>query len=357
MSSENTTKISAQLFKMLAASDALWQHRKRKITTSSVFAALCDSFAKKRGLNHVIQSDQTFTPQALSVARSKLPGGLFARINRALVRKNVVGGPRVYVVDGSKVHIPPSFRAFGYKTRTNDKPVPRPARRTMLMLSSCLDVRSRVCLDSQLSAHFNERTSALEHLKAVRPGDTLLFDRGYYSHNLFESACASGVRTVFRLKRDAFRGVSTFYNSNRNHAHTVVAGRRAWLLKYRIDGKIYVCLTNFECTPGEVRDLYALRWRVETSFRRLKSDLHLEQCHSRTPTGYVQEVEARILLDTLSVLTSRPEASPPTYRPVSYFRSLDAVISTVNVIKVCSELHLDNQQFLRLLRASRDDAG
>jgi IS4 transposase len=52
----------------------------------------------------------------------------------------------------------------------------------------------------------------------------------------------------------------------------------------------------------EVKHLYKLRWTVETSFRRLKSNLNLETSHSMSLQLFEQELEARILLDTLAVI-------------------------------------------------------
>ena len=88
----------------------------------------------------------------------------------------------------------------GYKSRTNDRPVPRPAIRPLALLSSMRDVQTRTCYDAVVSSHFDERRSALHHMTAARAGDTLIFDRGYNSSQLLEKARALGLRAVFRLK-------------------------------------------------------------------------------------------------------------------------------------------------------------
>lgn len=84
----------------------------------------------------------------------------------------------------------------------------------------------------------------------------------------------------------------------------MVSGVKVRLVKYFIEGKTYVCLTNdLSITRLQVKNHYASRWRVEESFKRLKSNLKLEKSHSLTPELYYQEVEARVLLDTITLLT------------------------------------------------------
>ena len=156
MHDKNLTK---KLYKHLKCSDALWMQRKTKITTSSIFAQLNYANLERRGLRHTLQkSDCNFTALAMSLARKKLPENLFADINRAL---QLSQSPRVFAIDGSKIHVHPSYLKAGCTTRTNNQKVSRPAIRPLMMLSSMLDVNTRTCYDSHLTRHFNERKSAL----------------------------------------------------------------------------------------------------------------------------------------------------------------------------------------------------
>ena len=130
----------------------------------------------------------------------------------------------------------------------------------------------------------------------------------------------------------------------------------ARLLKYYINGAPYVCLTNFEASTAEVKRLYGLRWRVETSFRRLKSDLNLEKAHWMTPRGYVQEVQARILYDTVTVLSLERGSGDnesmggralerPAGRIRTYLRALDEFLDIIYLIKVRRESKLNRAAF------------
>ena len=51
--------------------------------------------------------------------------------------------------------------------------------------------------------------------------------------------------------------------------------------------------------PGELREIYALRWGIETAFRDLKHSVGLAKLHSAGFRGAAQEVYARMVLYNL----------------------------------------------------------
>jgi hypothetical protein len=226
------------------------------------------------------------------------------------------------------------------------------------MLSSMLDVNTRICGHAVISKHFNERESALAHIDACSPGDTLVFDRGYYSHRLLRTADDAGVRVLFRLRSNAFRGAKAFYHSSKTSTDMNIWSRdgersSVRLTKYFIEGKKYVCLSNYEATPAQVEKTYAKRWTVETFFRRLKSNLNLEKAHSMSYESYAQEVEARILLDTIVMMTNRtgdPNRTGPEKRASTYFTAADATSAIAHIVAVCEEKGLSRGVTVRVLR-------
>ena len=349
--------ITDKLYKQLSDADTKWIHRKRKITTASIFSQLSYACIERRGLNHtLLKSGCDFSHQAFSQARRKLPQHVFADINKALQNTRE---PRIFAIDGSKIHVHPTYLQQGCTTRTNKKDVSRPAKRPLIMLSSMLDVNTRTCYDSQVTTYFNERKSALEHFKVTRPGDTVIFDRGYFSQNLFLKAQNHGLKVVFRLKCDALKSVKEFFHSSKTFSVISVLHdgefSKAYLYKYFIDGKKYICITNFETSVASVKELYALRWKVETSFRRLKTDLCLESAHSSTKHGFVQELEARILFDTFAVLTTEKVSSDDANvqskkKFVGYFHALDAALRIFHAIQIIREQNLTRHSLFRILR-------
>jgi hypothetical protein len=171
-------------------------------------------------------------------------------------------------------------------------------------------------------------------MKVATPGDTLIFDRGYFSKKLFREGVDRHLNVIFRLKRDAFKECSKFYYSLKNTQYVsfVYDGKitKGFLYKYFIEGKKYICLSNFYTSPNHIKEMYAKRWTVETNFRRLKTDLNLEVSHSMSFELFVQEIEIRILTDTISVLI-RPTSSDTSIGK-SYFKRLDNFIRITNTI-------------------------
>lgn len=211
--------------------------------TSSIFQSLSKWCIQERGVDRILRMDsERYSSQAMHLARKKLPPGAFKEVNRFLLRGP--HEPRIFAVDGSKVHVHPSFLNAAYKTRTNDKPVSRPAKRPRIMLSSMADVKSKACVDFELTKYFNERKAVVSMLRSVREGDTLVFDRGYYSEDLLRNVHDSKAFGVWRLKMNAFRGTRSFFNSWRTEAKCLISGVKARLVKYFVEAKTYACLTN-----------------------------------------------------------------------------------------------------------------
>lgn len=103
-----------------------------------------------------------------------------------------------------------------------------------------------------------------------------------------------------RLKCDAFNGVKRFLDNDHSIENVIVSNVKCRLIKYVISGKKYVCLTSLPSSNKEIKDLYAMRWKVEQHFKRLKSYLHVDNTQTKTTKTLFQDLEIRIFLDTLS---------------------------------------------------------
>jgi len=167
---------------------------------------------------------------------------------------------------------------------------------------------------------------------------------------------------VFRLKRDAFLSAKKFFHSSGTKAAIRILSDddaqtyyTCYLLKYFIEGSTYMCLTNFDCSQTRVKELYAKRWRVETSFRCLKSDLNMECAHSMTPDAYIQEIEARILLDTLSMMSlpvmREVDSVKKTCKRSTYYNAVDRCLDLLYLMKVCSSQGSGFDQVVSTIRS------
>ena len=64
----------------------------------------------------------------------------------------------------------------------------------------------------------NERRMALSHLKTMRPGDVVVYDRGYFSYAMLYAHQSRGVDVIFRLARRADKPIEVFTDSNETDA-------------------------------------------------------------------------------------------------------------------------------------------
>ena len=296
-------KMNQTITSIFESLDNLWIQRKRTIDTMKVVTAVHKSAITNRGLSHVLKLNSApFSAAALCKARQKIPQDCFRKVICEF--SHVKDSERVFAVDGSKVHLPVSFLKQGFTTRTNNKPVSRPAQRPLAMLTSVVDVRSKIAVDYSFTSHFNERKaflSILQNNSFLKAGDIFLFDRGYFSSKLINVLSSQNMNFIFRLKRDAFKGAKQFFNSRDTSRKVLIGEYPAMLVKYFIDGKKYMCLTSTNVAVNQVKKLYKERWRVEEHFKRLKSYLGIEKIATTSLHSFLQDIDIRLFLDWLTL--------------------------------------------------------
>ena len=285
--------------------DKKWIKRKRKIDTASIFELLTASAITNTGVSTKNDIFNKHSHVALIKARKKLPTNMFKEINTSL-HSDILKKNNIFAVDGSKVKMLKGKEKYGYTSRTNNQDVPRPAKNPICMLSALTGIQTDTIVNYTITKHFNERTCVRELVKPLKKDDILLFDRGYYSKDLFTFLDNSKLKCVMRIKKTANRTVKKFYNSRSSKLTSVLFDENGEKIKIRyfkkrIDGTLFVMCTNiFNCNVGRVMELYKMRWRVELSFKRLKSHLFINKIKALTEILWLQEFESRILLDSLS---------------------------------------------------------
>jgi hypothetical protein len=304
-----------QLRLLLQKFDSQWIKRRRVINTQLLLAAISSSSYNRHGIAHAAL-DIGIHPSAICRAQQKLPPHAFKNINYQFLSgcDDQNSERRIFALDGSKFYVPQSFTQHGYRTRTNNRPVRRCAKRPLAMLSSLIDVHTRRVYAYTITKHFNERKAVTDLLGRLHPGDTVICDRGYFSHSLYDLFSQRHINVLFRLKSDAFKAAKVFFQSK--HTHTTInlisnTGQfmPIHLRKYKIGTSTY--MFGFSPSLDKVDELYRKRWEVELSFRRLKSNLNLNYTFALSPRIWEQHVEARILLDTVSVMPRREIDNQP----------------------------------------------
>jgi len=285
--------------KMMFSHDKLIFKRKRKLNTFIIFKFLLVSAITNYGVSTLTKLFNYCSHTAIIKARKLFRDNLFYDINASLPLKN-----NIYAIDGSKIRVHGGFTKYGYTTRTCNSQF-RAAKRPLAMLSALVGIQSDTITNYTVTTHFNERKCVYTLTKNLNIGDIVIMDRGYFSAQLYSHFYSNYLIPIFRLKKDANKTVSLFYKSKLYNLHTFVYHEDTKIpihyVKYRIDKKIYLLAT----TPNglsnyKLKKLYALRWRTEVSFKRLKSHLHINTIYATSHFLWKQELQFRILLDTLT---------------------------------------------------------
>lgn len=294
-----SNKLLTHLVQKFNTHDKLVFKRKRKLNTYIIFKLLFLSTITNTGISTLAQSSKLCTYPAIIKARKLFQSNLFYNINSSLPFKN-----KIYAIDGSKIKIHHGFLKYGYTARTCDS-ITRPAKRPLAMLSALIGIQTDTITNYTITKHFNERKCVPYLTQNLNFGDIIIMDRGYFSSQLYYYLYSRHFTPIFRLKKDANRTVSLFYRSKYSNMYSFINYNNFKIpiryVKYRIENHIYMLATipnGFSIQ--KLKKLYALRWRVEVSFKRLKSYLNLNTIHATTPILWKQELQLRILIDSLT---------------------------------------------------------
>ena len=155
---------------------------------------------------------------------------------------------------------------------------------------------------------------------------------GYYSRLLYSHFYHYGVHALFRLKKDANKTVKKFYNSSKINLKSYIISENKFIpiryFKYFIDGNKYILGTTMrDASIEKLQKMYILRWGVETSYKRIKSYQNINKIYSRTPKLWLQELQLRILYDTLLIRTQDNYRKIKNFnRNISYGKSFNNIL-------------------------------
>lgn len=282
--------------------DKYYITRKRKLNTFIIFQYLFNSMILNSGVSTITHLYNLCSHTAVIKSRLKFQPDLFYNINFNLPHKN-----SIYAIDGSKIRVHLGFLKYGYKTRTCDSSI-RCSKRPLLMCSALLGIQTDTIVDYTITKHFNERLEVYKLVQNLSIGDIILMDRGYFSSELYYYLYKKHFIPIFRLKCDANKTVSKFYRSNKNNLFTYIKYNNEFIpiryCKYYIEDNTYLIATTVNnLSNNKIKKLYNKRWRIEVAFKRLKSHLHINKIYSTSEFIYKQELQFRILIDTLTKRT------------------------------------------------------
>ena len=151
--------------------------------------------------------------QALSKARQFINPSLFKELYYLSVdlfysqipSRKLWQGYHLFAVDGSRIELPNSKSTFDFFGEMSSYPDPN-RRYTMGLASIIYDVLDDYILHASIHKFLSsERAAALEHLKVLEDmglynNSIIIFDRGYYSEDMFRYCVEHGHLCVMRLK-------------------------------------------------------------------------------------------------------------------------------------------------------------
>lgn len=187
----------------------------------------------------------------------------------------------------------------------------------------------------------NEREALIDMLKRSDKNEKtiIIADRGYESFNVAEYITQSGFNYLIRIKDINSQGISSgldipngdcfdkdyslkatrrqtkairsnpreykYMPPNQNFDFLPIASKETYPIKFRLvrfpisEDTYEVLMTNLDrdTFPIEkLKELYHMRWGIETSFRELKYALSLTSLHSKKVDFIIQEIFARLTM-------------------------------------------------------------
>ncbi len=244
----------------------------------------------------------SISKQAVSKARQHIKPALFKSLFEITVKDyyhsvdsyNLWYGYHLFAIDGSQIHMPKSDSVIENFGEQND---PRYSRRHYMGLSSILyDVSEDFIVDAELmNCRTNERIPAKHHLEKIKQlsidNALIIFDRGYYSHEMFNYIADMGFSCLMRIKEC----MTSF-----TRCETMDAILNIEAIKHKIrcvrvaldTGEIEYLVTNVmdtEITAEMLKALYHKRWMIETKYYELKEHWGLEKFNGATSCAIEQE--------------------------------------------------------------------
>lgn len=273
---------------------------------SSYFSSIISSFITKH-------QRSMLTASALCQLRGKICFSYFKTAFESLrdyivtQRSALWKGLEVVAVDGMGLTLPRTKDLVkkGYNGRAVSKWRESYLPRGYMVMA--YDVLLGVVREVLLNPTLNEVADAKSLIARLNPKTLFLYDRLYFSKGLVLEHKNHGSYFVMRLRRNACKQVASFFSMKKSFHEITYGGVRICLVKVKDCKGQMVYATNLSkdsFTKEQLRDLYRLRWRIETAFKDFSTSLGLEAWHSKTENGLLQELFLRLWMFNLSRLLS-----------------------------------------------------
>jgi hypothetical protein len=272
-------------------------------------------------------SIRRFTASAFIQNRKKINPAVFNHLNEVIIENfytagndsiNRLYGFRILGADASRVTLPCTAelkKCYGV-TKNQSKVEIVQARASVLY-----DVLNGLVLDAVLDNPNNgERELALRHAHRWGKGDLIIYDRGYPSYGFINEHVKRGVNCLIRVTTTYSAIVVAFVAGGKKSLITAIQPNNRLSFKgkdYTKNSSLPVRLLRIDLPGGEVevlmttlldskkypaklfKELYFLRWGVETFYDELKNKLKVEHFTGYSQVSIQQDFACAIFISNL----------------------------------------------------------
>lgn len=322
------TELLPEPFILQAAREAGHHWRERKLgPVQIVLLLIAQILSANASLAQLRAVDGYRTSiSALAQARSRLPILLLQHLLSRLLDRFVAAGPRVLKVDCSNTYTQdtPALRKRYRHPRQQRSPGDYPQLRSICLF----DLISGLLIGEHVFSSDRQESPQLKHvLPLLRPGDIVIFDRGFVSYANFCMLQSHGVQGIARLSKTmwARRGSRHIRQRRLGKNDALVQWRKPirrtcgitqkqWMqtadslqlrqITLSVSGRhgrsrrirlITTLLDPATHSLRQIGEFYRRRWEIETDFRHLKQTLGLEILRTQSPSNVRRELLVRAI--------------------------------------------------------------
>lgn len=273
-----------------------------------------------------------YNPKAIRLMMNDYLSMIYEENDDQLVKLN---GYIVTAIDGSDIVLPSTeenTEKYGKATNATASVAP-----TMASVSLLYDCINKLVIDTFIGPYkTSERDSASQHLQVLkenlRQPTLTTFDRGYFSMRLVHQLVENGQKFVMRMNHQNLNRYSSQLLSGQDRTFEVTFNRqqtnayrndRSFRIKLmntvyplrfiklplrkqdgedRPDEILLTNLTPDEFSTKDLKEVYRLRWEIETAYNVLKNRMKLEEFSGFRERLILQDIYCSVWLYNLTML-------------------------------------------------------
>ena len=261
-------------------------------------------------------------------------------------------GYHVFAVEGSKLQLPNSrgnLVHFGKRFNTSN-----PSQvYSMALCSTLYDVLEDIIVDCSLHPDlYSERNAAIEHLNALHTLDPahqsiIIYDRGYYSEKIYRFFFNHNIFCLMRLKTSLVITRSDSDDSVIMLSDSIPVRVISVVLDSGVTEYLATNVMDPDIKPEMFKELYFLRWKLESKYNELKNQFEMEEFSGATPVSVEQEFYINMLYSNLCAIVKNDAdekiaASSKPDNQYGYQANRSFIISRVKILTtrlLCGEFH------------------